>query len=112
MGLALSAMDETIEWHMAEDEPDARTLHGQAEVRAMLEGWKGSFEEFSGTPEEFIDAGEHVIVPILFVGSPRGSDAQVSIEETQVYTVRARAVIKVREYRTKTQALEAVGLAE
>src|ERR1700737_2346689 len=34
VGLAVAAMDETVEWHMAEDEPDARTLHGRAEVKA------------------------------------------------------------------------------
>jgi ketosteroid isomerase-like protein len=111
LDLALSAMAETIEWQVAEDEPDVRTLHGRAEIRAMVEGWAGSFEEFSGTPQGFIDAGEHVIIPIVFTGSVRGSDARVSVEETQVYTVQAGTVTKVREYRTKSEALEAVGLA-
>jgi ketosteroid isomerase-like protein len=109
---ALSAMDDTIEWEMAEDEPDARTLRGVAEVRTMLQGWIESFEDFSATPQEFIDDGDHVVVPIVFVARPRGGDSPVTIEETQVFTVEAGTIGRVREYRTKTQALEAVGLSE
>jgi hypothetical protein len=35
----------------------------------------------------------------------------VTIEETQVYTVEGGAVVKVREYRTKAEALETLGLS-
>jgi ketosteroid isomerase-like protein len=109
---ALSAMDDTIEWEMAEDEPDARTLRGVAEVRTMWQGWIESFEDFAATAQEFIDDGDHVVVPIVFVARPRGGDSAVTIEETQVFTVEAGTIGRVREYRTKTQALEAVGLSE
>jgi hypothetical protein len=50
------------------------------------------------------------LTDIELLGIPRGSDGQVTLEETHVYTFRAGAVIEVREFRTKTQALEAVGL--
>ena len=109
---AMSGLDADVEWQMAEDEPDGRTLHGRAEVREMLGGWVESFEEFSSTPRDFIDAGDHVIVPIAFVARPHGGDASVTIEETQVYTVHRGSVVRVREYRTKAEALEAVGLSE
>ena len=106
-----SALDPDIEWQMAEDEPDARTLHGQTEVLDMLGGWVESFAEFLSTPQDFIDAGEHVVVPITFVARPHGDDSPVTIEETQVYTVEGGAVVKVREYRTKAEALETLGLS-
>lgn len=54
---AMSLFDAGVEWQMAEEEPDARTLHGQAEVMDMLGGWVESFEEFSATPQDFVDAG-------------------------------------------------------
>ena len=107
---ALAPMDEGGEWQMAEDEPDARTLYGHAAVRSMVEGWAEPFDEFSGAPQEFIDAGEHVVVPLVFLARPRGSDASVTIEETQVYTLRAGVVVRVREYRTKAEALQAIGM--
>jgi ketosteroid isomerase-like protein len=112
LDVALSMMDERIEWQMADDEPDARTLRGRDEIRSMVEGWAESFQDFSAAPQEFIDAEEAVVVPLIFKGRPRDSDTPVTLEETQVYTLRAGLVIKVCEYRTKAQALEAVGLAE
>jgi ketosteroid isomerase-like protein len=96
---------------MAEDEPDARVLRGQRAVMEMLDGWVASFAEFSADPQEFIDAGEHVLVPIRFVARPHGADASVTIEETQVFTVQDGVIPRVREYRTKAEALEALGLS-
>jgi ketosteroid isomerase-like protein len=78
----------------------------------MFDEWRRSFENFSGTPQEFIDAGDDVIVPLIFAGTPRGGGAQVTFDETQVYTVQGESIVKVREFRTKAQALEAVGLSE
>jgi ketosteroid isomerase-like protein len=71
-----------------------------------------SFEDLSWAPQEFIDAGDDVIVPLVFAGTPRGGGAQVTFGETQVYTVREGSVVKVRDFRTKVRALEAVGLSE
>jgi ketosteroid isomerase-like protein len=110
--VALSLMHADIEWQTADDEPDAGTLHGHAQVVAMFDEWRRSFENFSGTPQEFIDAGDDVIVPLIFAGTPRGGGAQVTFDETQVYTVQGESIVKVREFRTKAQALEAVGLSE
>ena len=110
--LALSSMDDMIEWQMAEDEPDARTLRGRAEVRAMVEGWREAFDDFTTTPQEFIDAGEHVVVPIDFLARPRGAAGSVTINETQVFTIREGMVVRVREYRDHAEALKAVGLED
>src|SRR3954454_13217346 len=81
-------MHPEIEWHMAEDEPEARTLHGAAEVREMLAGYASAFAEFSGEPQEFIDAGNHVVVPIVFTARPHGGEGSVRIDETQVFEIR------------------------
>src|SRR5438270_4668111 len=88
IGGALSMMHANIEWQLADDEPDDRTLHGHAEVMRRVGGWTQTFEDFSWTPQEFIDAGDDVIVPLVFAGTPRGGAAQVTFGETQVYTVQ------------------------
>src|SRR5437764_8603 len=94
---AMSMMHANIEWQIANDEPEVRTLHGHAEVIAMVAEWIGSFET----------------VPLVFAGTPRGGAVPVKFDETQVYTtVRDRAIVKVRDFRTKLQAVKAVGLAE
>jgi ketosteroid isomerase-like protein len=109
---AISGLDGSVEWHMASDEPDARTLRSREEVAEMLRGWVESFEEFSVSPLDFIDVGAEVVVPLRFVARPHGAAAPVTIEETQVFTIRDGWVVRVREYRTKTEALQAVGLSE
>ena len=47
----------------------------------------------------------------MVMADARQRDATVTIEETQVYTVQAGSVVKVREYRTEAEAREAVGPA-
>jgi ketosteroid isomerase-like protein len=110
MQQVISGWDAGIEWQMADDEPDARTLRGQQEVLNMLSGWVESFAELWANPQDFIDAGEHVAVPISFIARPHGADASVAIEETQVFTIKGGVVVKVREYRTLAEALNALGV--
>jgi ketosteroid isomerase-like protein len=52
-----------------------------------------------------------VIVCLRFWGRGRDSGAPVEIRETHVARLRDGKVIEVREYRTKPEALEAVGLS-
>jgi ketosteroid isomerase-like protein len=107
---ALACFDEAVEWEIAEDEPDARTLHGLEEIGRWLAEWASSFEDFSAEGQDFIDAGDHVVVPMLISGRPRGGGPLVTVEETQVHTLRHGVIVRVREFRTQEEALQAVGL--
>ena len=107
---ALSYLDEAVVWEPAEDEPDARAAHGVDEVMKLIGRWMASFEDFASEPQEFIDAGEHVVVPMLFTGRPHGSAQSVTLPETQVFTIREGKITRVREFRTKDEALAALGL--
>ena len=59
--------------------------------------------EFRSDALEFIPAGDCVVVPYKLYGKPHGG-------KTQVYRLRNRKIVEVCEYRTKAQALDAVGL--
>jgi hypothetical protein len=74
-------------------------------AQEVLGGWVATFETFTSEPQEFIDAGDHVVVPLV-VARPRESAATVTIEETQVFS--DGAIVAVREFRTIEQALDAV----
>jgi ketosteroid isomerase-like protein len=104
---ALAAFHREVEWRMADDEPDARVLRGVEEVRRMVASWQSSFEGFSATPQDFIEADGQVVVPILFSGRPRGSSIPIETEEIQVFTVAAEKIVMVREYRRLADALAA-----
>jgi ketosteroid isomerase-like protein len=111
-GAALSCYDRDIVWEPAEDEPDSHTARGVTEVIELMGRWVGSFEGFTGEPLEFIDAGDDIVVPMVFTGRPHGSEQEVTLQETQVFTLRDGLIVRVREFRTKAEALAALGLDE
>jgi ketosteroid isomerase-like protein len=112
---ALSIFDADVEWHTAADEPDTQVYRGHDGVRRLVEAWGDLWEagfEATAEPQEFIDAGAQVIVPVLAHTRGRGSGVEVEIEETYLFTFSGDKVIRVHEFRTKQEALEAAELAE
>ena len=103
----LSGLDEAVEWHTAADLPNSDVHRGHAGVRALIDDWVGSFEQFTVDVEEYIDRGDYVVVPLVLRGQMAAGD-EVSLPETHVWRVRDGLVIEVREYRTLEAALEAL----
>jgi ketosteroid isomerase-like protein len=103
----LSALDEAVEWHTAADLPNSDVHRGHAGVRALIDDWVGSFEQFTADVEEYIDRGDYVVVPLVLRGQMADGD-EVSLPETHVWRLREGRVIEVREYRTLDAALEAL----
>jgi ketosteroid isomerase-like protein len=104
-----------VEWTTAQDEPDQQTYRGIEGVKRLLsmlfdELWeRDGFEILS---IEFIEAGEFVVVPIRARVKARQSGVELEADETYVYELAEGRVVRVREYRTRQEALEAVGLRE
>jgi ketosteroid isomerase-like protein len=101
-----------VTWEEAEDEPEAETYQGHDGLRALVEKWLVPFDDLRIEPEEFIDAGEAVVMPYLFRGRERSSGKDITGPETWVFWLRNGRISEVREYRHKAQALEAVGRSE
>ena len=109
---AFSAFLADSEWCTARDEPDQGTYRGIAALRefagSLSEAWADRFEdlmEFEG----FIDRGDWVIVPWTARLRGRGSGIPIDVMETYAVQLRDGKIVRVDEYRTKEQALEAVG---
>jgi uncharacterized protein len=104
--------DPSAVWHVRADEPDAGSHRGHDSIRAMWGTWEEMFAEFRAEAEEYIEAGDSVVAPGWLSG--RGRDSGLTVREpyTWVFTWRDDKVMEVREYRTKAEALEAVGLRE
>src|SRR5271168_2359720 len=70
-----------IEWVVAREHPEARTLNGRDEVMAYFQAWEEVLEHPRLEMERFVDAGG----PVVAVGSVRGTgtgsgaDVQVPI---------------------------------
>lgn len=108
---AFASFDPHAEWATAEDEPDARTYYGLERVRRLVasfaEPWADRFDR-AVLPEEYIDLGDWIVVPTSGRLHGRGSGIEMDIRETYAVRLRGGRIIRVEEYRTREQALEAV----
>jgi ketosteroid isomerase-like protein len=86
--------------------------HGLDAIRDNIEHWKDAWEELEVTAEEFIDAGDRVLVTVHHRGRGRGSGIEVNSRFYLVYTLRDGKVARSDEYMYRAQALEAAGLRE
>jgi uncharacterized protein len=61
--------------------------------------------------EEYLDAGEHVVVSFRAVASSRGSNVEIAMPLVEVFTLRDGKIIHRRVYRDRAAALKAAGRA-
>lgn len=102
-----------VKWHTRADLPDTTTHHGHDGVAKLASEWFDSFDDLRFEPEEFIDAGDDVVIAVLRLrGRIRGSGEEVDMAETHVWTMLDGRGVECREYGTKAEALTAAGLGE
>ena len=107
----LAEADPEIEWYVLSDAPDPGPHRGRHAILERAALWRDMLA-LRGEVLGYIDGGEYVIMPIRMRGRPPGSDAKVVLDEVYVSKFRDGKVVELREYRTKAEALEAVGLSE
>jgi ketosteroid isomerase-like protein len=93
-------------------EAGTREWRGREEFMRFIVGQTEGFETMRLKTEDFIDAGEKVVVPIEFGGVARHTGIEVKFAVVQVLTIRAGKVTALDIYTTKEQAFEAAGLSE
>jgi ketosteroid isomerase-like protein len=86
--------------------------HGLDAIRDNIEHWKDAWQELEVTTEEFIDAGDRVLVTEHHRGRGRGSGIEVDTRFYVVYSLRNGKVARSDEYADRAEALEAAGLSE
>jgi ketosteroid isomerase-like protein len=91
--------------------PDTGTYRGYEEMRRWVQGWLDAFDEISIEPQEFIPAGDHVVVPTHQRFRSKAG-LEVAQDITQVLRFRGGRLIYATGYRDKSTALAAVGLSE
>jgi ketosteroid isomerase-like protein len=102
-----------LELFPPEDEPEAKEVYrGREGYREYSSYWTDTFDQWQTEVEEYIDAGEYVVVVGQAHATGRASGARVETYATWVWRVRDGMGIECREYRTREEALEAAGLSE
>ena len=103
-------------YHPRADEPDPSPHVGRDVYERLVRGFVDSFSEVTVVVLEVIDAGDHVIASTVLhvVLRGQGSASGTSVSDTYVFVHKLRdgLIVEGWEYRTKQEALEAVGLSE
>jgi ketosteroid isomerase-like protein len=107
----LAAHRPDTEWRTAADEPNAQTYRGHDGIRRWVaeisEAWAGRFNDTIEF-EDFIDLGDWVVVPWTARLTGRSSGIEVDVSETYAVRVEDGRIVRVDEYRTRDEAIEAV----
>jgi len=86
-------------------------IYGLDQARRAWEEFAGHWESFRVEPHEFIEVGDHVVVP--GTGHMVGRDGiEVVVRVTFVWTIRNGAMERSTMYQERQDALEALGLSE
>ena len=107
MDVALAAMDPDVIWNPFEEEQ----TYGVEGVREHLERWESTWDDLVTTPEEFVDAGDSVLVTIHFRGRGR-EGVVVNARSYAVYKLRDGKMVRMDEFMERDEALAVAGLAE
>ena len=91
---------------------DGAVYRGLTSIQTYFRDWFTTWNELSYEAEEWIDAGDDVIVGLHAEARGRQSGVPVERREWHVWTLRGSKLWRLRVYATKAEALEAVGLSE
>ena len=100
--------DPDIVWNPLE-EPE---VQGPDAARASLARWDSAWDDYEVIFEEFVDAGDRVLVTLRMRGRGRGTGIGVEARLYDVYTLRGGLIVRMDEFAERSEALEAAGLRE
>ena len=88
------------------------TYRGHAAVLEWMKEWAEAWEEIDYRPEEFTEAGDSVLVSVLYDGRGKGSGVRVEGRFWYVMKLRNGKLLRWELYPERSQALDAAGLRE
>jgi ketosteroid isomerase-like protein len=93
-------LDARIVWEQAQGLPHGGTYHGVSEVRRNIfdpldRDW---WDEFTARPDEFIDAGDQVVVLGRYRARAKPTGRSLDVPFVHVWTVRDGKVTRFRQF--------------
>jgi len=93
-------MHPEIVWHQAQGLPHGGTYHGLDEVKRNIfdpldQDW---CDGFTAGPDEFIDAGDQVVVVGRYRATAKGTGKQLDVPFVHIWTLEGEKAIQFRQY--------------
>ena len=82
---------------------------GHKEVASYLRGWFDSWHAYEPAPEEFIEAGDQVVVMVHLRARGKGSRFDIEARMADVFTVESGKIMRFRFYVDPDVALASAG---
>src|SRR6266576_1967756 len=104
-------VDPEIVWDMSRMQiPDSAAYTGPVGFREFVDTWTESFVSEQIDAEDIIDGGDQVLVMVHHSGRGKISGIEVDQRFAMVWTLRDRRAVRMEMYRTREEALAAMGL--
>ena len=82
-------------------------FEGHEGLRRYFDSFYEVMEDIRFVPEEFIEVGERVVVPIRLLARGRETGIEVEQRSVQVWTVRGGKAIALETFASRDEALNA-----
>jgi ketosteroid isomerase-like protein len=105
---ALTLTDPGIVWNPIEELPG----QGHDAVRTSVAYWRAEWDDYTVTPEELLDMGDHVLAKVRLRGRGRSSGVEIDALFYDLYTLRDGKIVRMDQFTDRSEALAAVGRAE
>ena len=92
--------------------PDQQIYRGSEGAMQFNAEWADAWDDWEVEAEDYIDAGERVVVILNQRGRSKATGIPVDMRFAQVWTLRDGQAIRMQMYASLEEALEAVGLSE
>src|SRR6266567_8893272 len=101
----VEALDPQIEWTEPAEFPGSGTYHGHDGVMTYLSQSRANWAEGSSEPEQFIVAGDKIIVFVHARARLKGSTERNEVRLADVFTFRNGKAIQMRAFADRRHAL-------
>ena len=108
---AVGLCDPEVEVYLNPEVVAALAPKGHKEVASYLHGWFDSWDKYAPRPEEFIEAGEQVVVLVQLSARGKGSRFEIEEEVADVFRLDDGKIVQLRLYVDRGVAREAAGIA-
>ena len=103
---AVQSLDENIDWSEPTEFPGGGSYHGREGAKQYLTNSRASVAEVISEPEQFILAGDRIVVFVYARVRPKDATTWQEVRLADVYLFRDLTPIQMRAFADRQQALE------
>ena len=101
-----------MDWGFSSEWPESGFASEIGQKSGRLRGFLGPWERWCCEAEEYIDAGDQVVVFTRYRGTGKESGVEVDTRGAHVWTMQDGRAVRLEVFSARQRALEAVGLEE